>query len=155
MAGVYAGAGDVGDEGEGDEGEGRPSKALRAERSSPVSIDHAFCDALDHQRLAVLPMCTASLVFVYSELICRNLWNARFYSGSEAPANGRSPPVRALATRHLRHPSTDGWNVVAGAEALAQEWALRGVCDGRNFTKAARLRLGGPLQGAVLGVLGA
>lgn len=136
MAGAYAGADDV-----SDEGEGRRPKALRAERSSPVSIDHAFCDALDHQRLAVLPMCTASLVFVYSELICRNLWNARFYSGSEAPANGRPPPVRALATRHLRHPSTDGWNVVAGAEALAQEWALRGVCDGRNFTKATRLRL--------------
>ena len=138
MAGAYACAysSDV-----SDEGEDRRPKALRAERSSPVSIDHAFCDSLDHQRLAVLPMCTASLVFVYSELIYRNLWNARFYSGSEATENGRPPPVRALATRHLRHPSTDGWNVVAGAEALAQEWALRGVCDGRNFTKATRLRL--------------
>jgi len=139
MASAYADAN--ADAGVIGEGEGRQLKALRAERSSPVSIDHAFRDALDYQRLTVLPMCTASLVFVYSELICRNLWNARFYSGGAVVEKGQPPPVRALATRHLRHASTDGWNVVAGAEALAQEWALRNVCDGKNFSKATRLRL--------------
>lgn len=134
---------------ESDEGEGRRPKVLRAERSSPVSIDHAFRDALDEQRLAVLPMCTLSLMFVYSELVNRNLWNARFYSGGGEGPGGGPPPQRALATRHLRHPSTDGWNVVAGAEALAQAWAVRSVVsrprrgagDGSCFSKAMRLRL--------------
>lgn len=136
---------DAGDAGEGTDAH-RP-KALRVDRSSPVSIDHAFREPVDTQRLAVLPMCTLSLVFVYTELVCRNLWNTRFHSGGGKGAEGDSTPVRRLASRHLRHPSTDGWNVVAGAAELAQAWAvpagekLRRTDDGYDFAKATRLRL--------------
>ena len=127
--------------------EHRRPKALRAERGSPVSIDHAFRDAIDEQRLAVLPMCTLSLMFVYSELVVRNLWNTRFHSGAGTGLEGSPANVRTLATRHLSHPSTDGWNVVAGATALAQAWAIharekpRRSDDGYDFSKATRLRL--------------
>lgn len=130
---------------ERDGGEARRCKAPRSDRASPVSIDHAFRCPCDEQRLAVLPMCTLSLTFVYTDLACRNLWNARFHSGDGA--EGEPPPVRALASRHLSHPSTDGWNVVAGAAELAQAWAVpanerpRRTDDGYDFAKATRIRL--------------
>ena len=118
----------------------RRAKALRLENASPVSIDHAFRDALEEQRRAALPMCAIGLVFVYSELVNRKLWNSQYHSGE-------GKRVRALATRHLSHPSTDGWNVVAGATELAQAWAVdphdapRRADEGCELSKATRLRL--------------
>lgn len=133
----------------------RCTKAMRAERFSPVAIEHAFNgDVPDAQLIAAMPTCTLTLLFVYSELVSRKLWSARFYRGKGGagddggPAAGGRTPVRALATRHLYHPSTDGWNVVAGASALAHRWAfsrddlprypLNGACA---FSKPTRLRL--------------
>ena len=132
----------------------RCAKVMRADRFSPVAIEHAFNgDVPDAQLIAAMPTCTLTLLFVYSELVSRKLWNTRFYRGKGGSDNG-SPdvtgrtPVRTLATRHLHHPSTDGWNVVAGASALAHRWALsredlpryplNGACA---FSKATRVRL--------------
>ena len=135
-------------EDERDEADVQRCKAPRADRSSPVSIDHAFRHPCDERRLAVLPMCTLSLTFVYTELVCRNLWNTRFYKGGGDPRlEGEQAPQRSLAARHLSHPSTDGWNVVAGAAALAQAWAVpanerpRRTDDGYDFAKTTRIRL--------------
>ena len=125
----------------------RCSKVLRSARFSPVSIDHVFPDPTEVRRQALMPMCTLSLMFVYAELVTRDLWNARFCSGSRNGTQGGPAPVRTLATRHLRHPSTDGWNVVAGAAALAQAWALSGEARPRDvhevydFSKDTRIRL--------------
>ena len=52
----------------GEELDAHRSKALRVERSSPVSIDYAFREPVDAQRLAMLPMCTLSLMFVQTLL---------------------------------------------------------------------------------------
>lgn len=135
-------AGDDSDD-DGRDGD-RCAKAMRAERASPVAVEHTFCHgALDAQLIAAMPTCTLTLLFVYSELVARKLWNPRFQSGKNAGA-----PVRSLATRHLHHPSTDGWNVVAGASALAHHWALsqedlpRYPLDGAcAFSKSTRVRL--------------
>jgi len=132
----------------------RCTKVMRAERFSPVGIEHAFHGDVPYaQLLAAMPTCTLTILFVYSELVNRNLWSARFYrgnggAGDVGPAAGGRTPVRALATRHLHHPSTDGWNVVAGASALAHRWAfsrddlprhpLNGAC---TFSKSTRVRL--------------
>ena len=133
----------------------RCAKVMRAARFSPVAVEHAFGDEPDAQLLAAIPTCTHALLFVYCELVICNLWNTLFHSGKGGkggkgdggPAGGRSP-VRALATRHLHHPSTDGWNVVAGASALAHQWALcradlprhalKGACA---LSESTRIRL--------------
>ena len=127
----------------------RSIKARRSERFSPVSIDHVFADPLEARTLALTPMCTLSLLFVYTELVTRNLWNVRFEKGPDTGLKrDDSVPVRTLATRHLSHPSTDGWNVVAGALALARVWAIVGeelprhdIRDAYDFSKETRLRL--------------
>ena len=120
---------------------------------SPVSIYNALGDATDatdatNSKLrSALPHCTRILYLVYGELVYRNLWNTRFHSGGGTGLQGDPTTVRSLATRHLKHPSTDGWNVVAGATALAQTWALAaadiplelGECF--EFNKEARLRM--------------
>lgn len=130
---------------------GRSVKARcleRLERFSPVSIDHAFLEAPEARDLALMPMCTLALLFVYTELVTKNYWNARFEKGPDADRVGDAVPVRTLATRHLSHPSTDGWNVVAGALALARDWAIvheavpdHDICDAYDFSKETRLRL--------------
>ena len=131
------------------------AKVTRAARFSPVSVQHAFGHALDGQLIAATPTCTFTLTFVYNELVSRNLWNTRFHRGrpsghdtSGNPETQGRTPVRALATRHLQHPSTDGWNVVAGALALAHQWALARedlprcpMKDACLFGKATRIRL--------------
>ena len=120
----------------------------RLERFSPVSIDHVFADPSEARILALTPMCMLSLLFVYTELVTRNLWSARFHNGPDTGLKGDSGPVRTLATRHLSHPSTDGWNVVAGALALARAWALvreeaprHEIRDAYDFSKQTRVRL--------------
>ncbi len=126
----------------------RSAKARCLERFSPVSIDHAFLEAPEARDLALMPMCTLALLFVYTELVTKNYWNARFEKGPDADRVGDAVPVRTLATRHLSHPSTDGWNVVAGALALARDWAIvreevprHEICDAYDFSKETRLRL--------------
>ena len=136
-----------------DDGDNRRPKVRRSERLSPVSIDHTFGAQVQIlQRISVLPMCTNLLHYVYCEMVCRNLWNARFHRGRGGAGAGGfvgdAEPVRALATRHLQHPSTDGWNVVAGASAMALEWAISATDLARHPTdeeyelsKDTRIRL--------------
>ena len=103
------------------------------ERLSPVSVQHAFGDASPTQKLQCLPSMTLSFTHMYHNLVANRLWCANFR--------------RSLATRHLFHPSTDGWNVVAGAVELAHAWALRGTdlpADTSvpfEFSMATRFRL--------------
>ena len=129
------------------ESDTRCHKMLRVATCSPVAIDHAFCEGFDTQRMAVLPMVRMSLLFVYSELVFRNLWNTRFHSGGGTGFPDDPATVRTLATHHLDHPSTDAWNVVAGAVALAQGWAVpaselpRRNDDGYDFAVDTRIRL--------------
>jgi hypothetical protein len=134
----------AGDDSDDDHQGDRCAKAMRAERLSPVAIEHAFHNgAPDAQLIAAMPTCTLTLLFVYSELVSRKLWNSRFHRGKST-----GTPVRTLATRHLHHPATDGWNVVAGASALAHRWALsredlpRYPVDGAcAFSRSTRVRL--------------
>ena len=100
------------------ESDTRRHKVLRVTTCSPVAIDHAFCEGFDTQHMAVLPMVRMSLLFVYSELVFRNLWNVRFHSGGGTGLPDDPATVRTLATHHLDQPSTDGWNVVAGCPAV-------------------------------------
>ena len=153
MRAAESGTGNRAVEGDCDGSNERRSKARRSERFSPVSVDHAFGAQIQAlQRISVMPMCTNLLQFVYSEMVCRKLWNARFHRGRGGAGAGgfvgSAEPVRALATRHLQHPSTDGWNVVAGALALALEWAISATDLAQHptdeeyeFTKDTRIRL--------------
>ncbi len=102
---------------------GADSQQSRA-RLSPVSVQHTFGDASPKQKLQCLPGITLSFTHMYHNLVGHNLWIARFERGGR---QGGATAVRSLATRHLSHPSTDGWNVVAGAVELACAWALRGT----------------------------
>lgn len=150
-------AADSDDEGGSDGSNGsKCAKVMRAARFSPVSVQHDLGHVPDSQLIAAMPTCTLTLTFVYNELVSRNLWNTRFHRGrarsahdddDDARAQGPTP-VRTLATRHLRHPSTDGWNVVAGASALAHQWALcreelprYPLKDACAFSEATRIRL--------------
>jgi len=91
-------------------------------RLSPVSVQHTFGDASPTQKLQCLPGITLSFTHMYHNLVAHNLWVTRFERGG---MRGGATAVRSLATRHLSHASTDGWNVVAGAVELACAWALR------------------------------
>lgn len=145
--------GTVLDDDDSDDDNSRNPKVRRSERLSPFSIEHAFGAQIQIlQRISALPMCTHLLHFVYGEMVYRNLWNARFHRGRGGAGAGgfvgEAEPVRALATRHLQHPSTDGWNVVAGASALALEWAISATDLARHPTdepcelsKHTRIRL--------------
>ena len=144
------GGGGGGDEREEGGGDGRRPKTLhlrRLGRFSPVSITHALCERLDGKLLVALPVCTRSLLFVYTDLVRRNMWNALFHSGRGVGPGSDPTAVRKLASRHLNHPSVDGWNVVAGATALAQAWALSASEQPSSFdractfAKATRVRL--------------
>ena len=122
----------------------RSAEALSQERLSPVSVQHAFGDASPTQKLHCLPGATLSFTHLYNNLAHHRLWSTRFErGGKEAGATA----VRSLATRHLSHPSTDGWNVVAGAVELAHAWALRGTDLPEDtsvpfeFSMATRFRL--------------
>ena len=92
-------------------------------RTSPVAIHHQFGDATPQQKLAAAPLATMALTFLYKELVCHKLWNARFDRGGSNSVY--VPPVRSLATRHLGSPAADGWNVVYGASELAHAWAFQ------------------------------
>ena len=72
---------------------------------------------------------------VYSSLCTRGLFYTRFDrrnrwilgpQSSDTLVKTRmlvsTNDVRRLASRHLNHPSTDGWNVLAGAIELATQW---------------------------------
>jgi len=113
-------------------------------RLSPVSVQHAFGDASPTQKLQCLPAITLSFTHMYHNLVAHKLWLARFERGG---TEGGSTAVRSLATRHLGHTSTDGWNVVAGAVELACAWALRGTDLPEDtsvpfeFSMATRFRL--------------
>jgi len=102
-------------------------------RLSPVSVQHAFGNASPAQKLQCLPAITLSFTHMYHNLVANRLWCTSFH--------------RSLATRHLSHPSVDGWNVVAGAVELAHEWALRGTdlpadtSTPFEFSMATRFRL--------------
>lgn len=48
----------------------------------------------------------------------------RFQIGRSAFGIGGGPPVRRLASIHIGHPGTDGWNVIVSATELARRWAL-------------------------------
>lgn len=126
-------------------------KVMRLERLSPVSVDHVFDTQVTiPQRLSVLPMCTNVFHYVYDEIVCRGIWNARFERGRSGAGAGAGAGCseRRLATQHLEDPSTDGWNVVAGASALALEWAISAADIARHtadedceLTKDTRIRL--------------
>jgi hypothetical protein len=87
---------------------------------------------------------TLSFTHMYHNLAAHNLWITRFERGGR---QGGAAAVRSLITRHLSHPSTDGWNVVAGAVELAHAWALRGTDLPEDtsvpfeFSMATRFRL--------------
>lgn len=116
-----------------------------ASRASPVSVAHDFDTLTEAQKLALLPLATLSLTFLYQELVTNRLWRADFDRGGYS-STGR-PQVRSLATRHLGAPATDGWNVVHGAMELAHAWAYRAtdmpetIGDDFELPKAMRLRL--------------
>ena len=103
---------------------GAGSQQSRA-RLSPVSVQHAFGDASPMQKLQCLPGITLSYTHMYHNLVAHKLWIVRFERGG-SKVDG-STALRSLPTRHLSHPSVDGWNVVAGAVELACAWALRGT----------------------------
>jgi len=114
-------------------------------RASPVLVTHHFQSLTEAQKLALLPLATVSLSFLYQELVNNRLWRVDFDRGGYNVAG--KPRVRSLATRHLRAPATDGWNVVYGAMELAHAWAYREadmpeiVDDDFDLPKAIRLRL--------------
>jgi hypothetical protein len=98
------------------------SRALTQARLSPVSVQHAFGEVSLAQKLQCLPGMTLSFTHMYHNLSKHELWSTRFERGVTSEG---ATTVRSLATRHLGHPSTDGWNVIAGAVELACAWALR------------------------------
>ena len=116
-----------------------------ASRASPVSVTHHFESLTEGQKLALLPLATLSLSFLYQELVNNRLWRADFDRGGCSVAG--KARVRSLATRHLRAPATDGWNVVHGATELAHAWAYRAsdmpetIDEHFDLPKAMRLRL--------------
>lgn len=122
-----------------------PKNASRASRASPVSVAHRFGSLTEAQKLALLPLATMSLSFLYQELVKNRLWRADFDRGGQS-ASGK-PRVRSLATRHLCAPATDGWNVVHGAMELAHAWAYQMVDVPEtiehdvDLPRAVRLRL--------------
>jgi len=108
----------------------------------------------DEQKRTVQPLTTLTLLIVYGELVRRQLWYAAFGRGRRDRRTGeavqhweRRGHLRSLATRHLTEPSTDGWNCVAGAVALANAWAFRAedlpevIPVHFEFSLATRLRL--------------
>ena len=135
---------------------------------SPHKLIHADTDQTAH-----LPLMALSLTFMYHEMISQGNWDTRFYRGrrpgrythgiagysqhyasSESVWRRMRPPPqkvgneRTLATKHLLDPSTDGWNVVAGAVELARAWGLCGheplTGSGRGdyeFPLSVRMRL--------------
>ena len=122
----------------------RSAESLCQARLSPVSVQHSFGDASPRQKLHCLPGLTLSFTHMYNNLAHHRLWSTRFERGG---TRAGAPAVRSLATRHLGHPSTDGWNVVAGAVELACAWALCGTdlpADTSvpfEFSMATRFRL--------------
>ncbi len=132
---------------EAKDGDGRRKRSVETlcdARLSPVSVQHAFGDASPRQKLHCLPGMTLSFTHMYNNLAKHRLWITRFERGG---AGVGANAVRSLATRHLSHPSTDGWNVVAGAVELACAWALRGTDLPEDtsvpfeFSMATRFRL--------------
>lgn len=72
---------------------------------------------------------------IYTHVVNAGCWDTAFARGPR-PFQGRfqinrsafgiggGPPVRRLASVHIGHPGTDGWNVIVSATELARRWAL-------------------------------
>lgn len=123
-------------------------KRAKCSADSPVSVVHSPNDDVSETyKQAVLPLTLATLLAVYSEMVGRRLWKANFSRGHRASHTDPRPRERTLATRHLSAVGTDGWNVVAGAVQLAQEWALlpeempKELTGKYEYPKRIRLRL--------------
>jgi len=103
-----------------------------------VSVEAIF-EVTNEQKRSLLPLTTATLLIVYTELVRRRMWDCGFADGKGGH--------RRLALRHLVQPATDGWNCVAGAIELANAWAFRRseipetLSEGYEFSLETRLRL--------------
>ncbi len=103
----------------------------KREAGSPVSIETEFGIVSKGNQELLRPLTTLTTLIVYSSLVQKKMWDARFLRGqrAEKPADWLKVSdrdfVRRLATRHIGEAAADGWNCVAGAMQLVNAWALQ------------------------------